>query len=330
MANELSESFPVKVTLYAWKSNDMVFWGSWNRKIKIRMVPYSRYYQKLIGQIYYFIWSKIDNPDTYLINFIYHGETTISKKSKLFYVLHSPASLIPSRYKFIKDKYKIYQNLNFISVSDFVKNQSMSFIYDSTNFVIHHGIDFEKIVVKKKYKQKNKIKLLTVAALESWKGIQAVIAAFSEQSIKNNYEYFVIGEGPYRSKLKRLIKKYNAENSIFLLGQKDNVESLYCNYDIYCHLSEGEAFGLAIVEAMGAGLPAILNDTQPFDILFNDSSVLKVSTNKTHELINALLRLKSAEYRQEIGEGGRGYVRNNFNIKKMAENYFGTLFNYEN
>ena len=32
-------------------------------------------------------------------------------------------------------------------------------------------------------------------------------------------------------------------------------------YDIYCHLSEGEAFGLAIVEAMGAGLPAILNDT---------------------------------------------------------------------
>ena len=107
--------------------------------------------------------------------------------------------------------------------------------------MIHHGLDFSNIGRKTNYQQNGKLKILTVAALESWKGIQHIISAFNDIEIKQNFEYHIIGEGSYRDQLSQDIKTCNAVESVFLHGNKENVESLYCNYDIYCQLSDGEA-----------------------------------------------------------------------------------------
>ena len=50
--------------------------------------------------------------------------------------------------------------------------------------------------------------------------IQHIISVFNNSEIKQNFEYHIIGEGPYRDKLYQEVKNCNAEGSIFLLGMK--------------------------------------------------------------------------------------------------------------
>ena len=301
-------------------------WGDWNPKIEFKFVPYTKYFQSYIARIFYRIWSIWSKPDAYLINFLYHGELVLPKTSRLYYVLHSPASLIPNRYEFIKCNYKKFNFLSFISVSAFVKLESKPYLNSSQNSVIHHGLDFSNINRKTNYEQNGKIKILTVAALESWKGIQNIISAFNDIEIKQNFEYHIIGDGPYREQLYQDIKKYNAVESVFLCGRKNNVESLYCNYDIYCQLSVGEAFGLAIIESMYAGLPAIVYNIPPFDLIFPSDKVFKIEKNNNEQLKFKFLDLLSSIERKKFGLNGQKFVSESLTIEKMANDYYD-LFN---
>ena len=303
----------------------MVEWGDWESEVKFRFVPYSKYYQSFLAKIFYKIWSWYDSVDTYLINFLYHGELSIPKTSTIFYVLHSPATLIPKRYDFIQVEYQKNKNLKFISVSKFVKKSSEPYFPTNSNSVIHHGIDFEKINQKTEYRNNGKLKILTVAALESWKGIQHVISAFNSTIIQENFVYHIVGEGPYREALYQEIIKYNVEDYVSFLGCQNTVESLYCNYDIYCQLSDGEAFGLSVIEAMSAGLPAIVYDIPPFDSLFQSDRVIKLDKNNVDDLRNNLLDLLSLHERQKIGVKGQKYVSKHFTLEKMANNYYDLL-----
>ncbi len=202
-----------------------------------------------------------------------------------------------------------------------MKKTSESYFKPENNIVIHHGLDYSKIDRKNSYAVDGKLKILTVAALESWKGIQHVISSFSEDKIKQNFEYHIVGEGPFFDELFHQIKKYNAEKSIFLLGRKSDVESLYCNYDIYCQLSEGEAFGLSVIEAMGAGLPTIVYDLSPFDLLFSSEEVIKIEKNSEDHLKYKLLDLQSMDKRKKFGLRGQKYVLDTFTIEKMVDSY---------
>jgi len=325
LANQLTKKNNVKITLFVWDTPNKINWGKWDSNIEFKFVPYSKYFQVFIATIFYKVWSFWNNADAYLINFLYHGEGILPKKSKIYYVLHSPASLIPHRYEFIEREYIKYKNLTFISVSEFVKKTSESFLDSENNIVIHHGLDYSNIDRKNNYAEDGKLKILTVAALESWKGIQHVISTFSDDKIKQNFEYHIVGEGPFFDELYHQIKKYNAEESILLLGTRSDVESLYCNYDIYCQLSEGEAFGLSVIEAMGAGLPTIVYNLSPFDLLFPSEQVIKLEKNSEHQLKYELLDLQSMDKRQKFGLKGQKYVLDTFTIEKMVDNYYDLL-----
>ena len=300
-------------------------WGDWESKIKFKFVPYSKYYQSLLAKLFYKLWAWLSSADVYLINFLYHGELSLPTTSTIFYVLHAPASLIPKRYEFIAIEYQKNKKLKFISVSEFVKKSSEPYFPPNSNSVIHHGIDFEKINQKTEYRNNGKLKILTVAALESWKGIQDVISAFNSTIIQENFVYHIIGEGPYREALYQEIIKYNVEDNVSFLGCQNTVESLYCNYDIYCQLSDGEAFGLSVIEAMSAGLPTIVYDIPPFDSLFQSDMVIKLDKNNEDDLRNNLLDLLSLHERKKIGVRGQKYVSKHFTLEKMANNYYDLL-----
>jgi hypothetical protein len=63
-----------------------------DEQIKIRKVPYSRYYQALIAKIFYWFWFKFDRPDKIICNFLWHGETAIFNRKKDVLIFHNPVS----------------------------------------------------------------------------------------------------------------------------------------------------------------------------------------------------------------------------------------------
>ena len=110
------------------------------------------------------------------------------------------------------------------------------------------------------------------------------------------------------------------------MGPIDKVEEVLPNYDIYCQLSDGEAFGLSIIEAMACGLPVMLYDIPPFNMLFPSDKVVKVDRNVEGDLKNKLLGLLSLDKRENIGLRGQEFVTENFTVQKMAKEYI-ELFN---
>ena len=103
LSNNLAEMYDLRIVIYSWASNNPIDWGDWNKNIKIRKVPYSRYYQISIAKIFYWIWNKIDQPDKIVCNFLWHGETVVYKKYNDILILHNPLSQIPLRYKLVKE-----------------------------------------------------------------------------------------------------------------------------------------------------------------------------------------------------------------------------------
>lgn len=69
---------------------------------------------------------------------------------------------------------------------------------------------------------------------------------------------FIVGGGPYRSKLEKLVKKLNLEKEIIFLGHKKEMEKIYPLFTYLLISSRKEAFALVILEALAAGVPVLV------------------------------------------------------------------------
>ena len=87
-------------------------------------------------------------------------------------------------------------------------------------------------------------------------------------------------------------------------------------------MSNGEAFGLSLFEAMACALPCIVYDYPPFDSLVPTHVLKKIKNKSIQELRNALISYKDKAERENYGIKARNYVLTKFSVKKMASNYF--------
>ena len=117
--------------------------------------------------------------------------------------------------------------------------------------------------------KKESYKIVNVARLDKKQKRQhLLIEAFAK--IANKYPNWKVefwGEEQESSKygdyLQSLIKKYHLEKQVFLMGNAAHVIDVYKNADIFAFPSSYEGFGLAMTEAMSAGLPAIAYQSCP-------------------------------------------------------------------
>lgn len=298
-----------------------IHWGKWHKNITIRKVPYSRYYQKAIAKIYYKIWIFIDNPNFVFINFLYHGESSLPKRIKYYYILHSPERLVPHRYEYIKRKLVKFNNLNFIPISRLVKFDAEKSIKSNILPIIYNGVDTNYFNKKNTDNNDGVLKLITLSALEKRKGIQYIINAI--RFIKcNSVKYSIYGDGPYYEELNELIHYHKLENTVYIYGGTNNVKKLLHNSDVYCLPSKGEAFPLGPLEAMACGLPIIVSDSPPYDEFVNDRVGIKVSVDSMDSIVGAINNLKNKRLRRKMGNAGREYVQKNYSVEIMASNYY--------
>lgn len=107
----------------------------------------------------------------------------------------------------------------------------------------------------------NEIRLLTVARLAFLKGLDLAVPALDRLK-KKGYPvtWYVVGDGPERQKLLRLIAQYGLEDSFLLLGAKENPYPYMASCDIYVQPSRYEGCCTAISEAVILGRPVIAAD----------------------------------------------------------------------
>ena len=163
--------------------------------------------------------------------------------------------------------------------------------------VIYSGVDLPIISkLKKKDKRKDRIKFISIGRLVKLKGFQDVIIALNE--IKNdipNWEYHIIGDGPYKNDLVSLIEKYRLQKKIKFHGFIDDIElksQLLINSDIFVGTSHSEALGLVFLEALAHGLPVLGSNTGGIpEIINKDELGLLVRPRDINEIKNGIKKI---------------------------------------
>ena len=129
-------------------------------------------------------------------------------------------------------------------------------------FVIPFGIDLRPFLQLDPAARKGSSgrRVLAVGRLSYYKGFQFLIESMRHW----NGELTIVGEGELRGELEALIARRELASRVHLIGRVDGAELLrhYREADVFCLPSceRSEAFGLVMVEAMGAALPVVSTD----------------------------------------------------------------------
>lgn len=130
-------------------------------------------------------------------------------------------------------------------------------IYNPINTKKINLLKNEKIKLPFQREKKQKI-FVTVGRLDALKNISTIIKSFKDLSTKNIL--LIIGDGSEKINLQNLIKKYNLDKQIFLLGKQKNVYKYLGIANYFIFASKAEGFPNVLVEAMTCRLPIITSD----------------------------------------------------------------------
>jgi glycosyltransferase involved in cell wall biosynthesis len=332
LANSLADR-GVTVILYVWSgSSDMKSWGDLKPGIIIRKVPALRYLQSRAASWCYRRWLKSDQPDITILNFLYHGEHLLPENKKYLYILHSPASEIPERYRFIQKQIKYFESIDFVAVSHMVKREAVPYLVNKSVWMIYNGVDTSTFVPVNKNKENyNKLKLITAAALEERKGIQYMIHMLgnNNKTLRERIQYDIYGDGSYKPVLLELIRQYHLEDCITIRNPVNNLQEILPEYDLFCLMSRGEGMGIAPLEAIACGLPVLCSDRPPFDEYISSDIGFSVSPDNQQAMMEFILSLQNPELRVKYSSAARGKSLQ-FSWDIAADEYLNLLTTIKN
>lgn len=112
--------------------------------------------------------------------------------------------------------------------------------------------------------EKTPVRLLFVGRLTAYKGADMLLEAVAhlEGEVRKRVQLTLVGDGPERENLTRLIKLLNLEPTVILTGwvTQDQTDHYYRQADIFCFPSIREFGGAVVLEAMAHSLPCIVVD----------------------------------------------------------------------
>jgi phosphatidylinositol alpha 1,6-mannosyltransferase len=120
----------------------------------------------------------------------------------------------------------------------------------------------------------------------------------------------LVGEGPLRGRLERLIRRYGLEDCVELAGRMDRagIRDLYRGADVYVAPATMESFGIAALEARCAGLPVIARRSTGIADFVEDGVHGRLARND-RGLARALAELAAAPgLRRRMTEHNRAHV----------------------
>ena len=127
------------------------------------------------------------------------------------------------------------------------------------------GVDTSKFKAGKSLKNylnnefdlpEDSIKILSVGELIPRKNHEVIIRAIAKMNNPKVY-YFIAGDGELKVYLQQLIKKLNLDRNVFLLGYRTDISKLCNSSDICAMPSVHEGLSVALMEAMGCGMPIV-------------------------------------------------------------------------
>ena len=205
--------------------------------------------------------------------------------------------------KIDKKIYQKYDKIVFVSEDN---KQAFNRLYlDDSNKriidkekVIYNYIDRKRILEKSEKQvgqeeiEKSKTSIVTVARLVQQKAIDR-LARVHKKLIENGicHNIYVIGDGPEKEKLQKLIKDLNVQDTFKLLGKKENPYPYIKVADYFALLTYFEGYPMAVEEAKILNKKIIITDTAAKEVVkeYNKKVILKNDEQAIYEGLKQII-----------------------------------------
>lgn len=131
------------------------------------------------------------------------------------------------------------------------------------------------------------------------------------------------GRGPLREKLMRQLVELGLDARVKLVGFRDDLPDLLPGLDLLVHPAEREGLGVAVLEAMSAGVPVVASTAGGLtDLIEHEVHGLTFQPGDRIGLTAAAGRLLAdAGLRARLGSAARERARAGFSVERMSEQY---------
>lgn len=135
--------------------------------------------------------------------------------------------------------------------------------------------------------------IITLGRLSAIKNVKNAVMVTKKlvDSGYTDFHWTIVGDGPERGNLEKMIKDYNVGAYIELIGGKSNPYPYIKNADMMVHTSYGEAHCTAILEAMVLKVPCVVTETyipQDFTI---DGETCYMAEQNVESLYHCIVRM---------------------------------------
>jgi glycosyltransferase involved in cell wall biosynthesis len=192
--------------------------------------------------------------------------------------------------------------------------------------VIHCGIDQEIFAPPAEKRVEGRFRMICVASFEEVKGHKYLVEAC--RILRDGGLDFVcdlIGDGPVRAQVARLVAGHNLQDRIIIHGSRKRMEvaQMMAAADVKVLASvptaEGKREGVPVVlmEAMACGLPVVSSQLSGIpELVENGQTGILVQPGDVDALALALQKLHAdPALRRKMGRAGREKVLREFNLK---------------
>jgi len=170
--------------------------------------------------------------------------------------------------------------------------------------------------------QPSGLRLLAVGRLSHYKGFETLIEALAQVP---DATLLLVGSGECGVQLRAQAQARGLSDRIAFAGALDDASlaAAYAGADVFVlpSLDRSEAFGLVLLEAMQSGLPVVASAIEGSgvgSVVVDGGTGLLVRPADADALARALVQMRDAQARSELGSAGRARWRAQFTLARSA------------
>ena len=161
-----------------------------------------------------------------------------------------------------------------------------------------------------------------VGRLEEQKGHAHLLAALPELRRQiPDLVVLLVGEGRRQEDLRRQVRDLGLESTVRFLGTRRDLTEIYRALDLFVHPSLWEGLPLALLKAMGAGLPVVATRVSGSQEAIEDGvNGCLVAPGDPEVLARAILELhRHPEAQRRLGDAARRTVVERYSLEAMLQ-----------
>jgi glycosyltransferase involved in cell wall biosynthesis len=167
---------------------------------------------------------------------------------------------------------------------------------------------------------------ISVARANPYKRIDFAISVarrYVQDLGRDDLVFLHCGDGPDLERLEELVRAWALDGNFFFAGRRQDIHQLLCSSDLALHPAKGEAFSLAILEYMSAGLAVLVPDIPTVCQAIRHGETGMVYPDGDAAAAAGFLAELTADSqkRSRLGREARAEVRDRYSFSRMNQHF---------